>query len=387
MNALPASMSLGVLALHAPDGLFSLRVNLLFAALVLPALIGAARALARRGEHRLPPVMGIMAAFIFAAQMANFPIAAGVSGHLLGGTLAAILLGPWAATLIMAAVIFFQALLGDGGITALGPNIFNMGLLGTFGGYVIFLAARGGSQRPARIVSAAAFAAWCAVTLASVAVSVQLAVSGAASLQRVLPAMMGVHMLIGVGEALITAAAVAFVLKTRPDLVYGISASRASMGGPITRFGLAACLLVCLTIGLSAAPVPAFWSAPDGLEYVGQQQGFLPSESEPRKSEPRKSEPRKSEPEAPARASIEEQGNEARREQGNGATVQQSHSAVGEREGSPAWLTLAGTSLAGGLGTLAMFAGSMLVGHALTRRSRLDRALGEPVSRRPAQTP
>jgi cobalt/nickel transport system permease protein len=340
--AAPTLMTSAVLALHAPDGLFSVRVNVVFAAVVLAALIGAARLLARGAAHRLPPVMGIMAAFIFAAQMANFPIAAGVSGHLLGGTLAAILLGPWAATLVMAAVIFFQALLGDGGFTALGPNIFNMGLLGTFGGYLIFLALRGGTQRPARIVSAAAFAAWSAVVLASIAVSVQLAVSGAATLQRVLPAMLGVHMLIGIGEAFITAAALAFVLKTRPELIYGLSSSRDVAGGSFTRVGLAACLIACLTIGLAAAPVPAFWSAPDGLEFVGQQQGFLPSGSEPGKSEP----------EAQARPNGE------------------STSAWGV-----AWLNLAGASLVGVLGTLVMFAGSLLVGHVLTRCSPLDRAL------------
>jgi len=331
MNAAPVLQPSYLLALHAPDGLFSLRVNLLFAALVALALVSAARLLARRGEHRLPPVMGIMAAFIFAAQMANFPVAAGVSGHLLGGTLAAILLGPWAATLIMGVVIFFQALLGDGGLTALGPNIFNMGIVGTFGGYLIFLAVRAGSQQPSRVVAAGAFAAWCAVSLASVAISIQLALSGTAGLQRVLPAMLGIHMLIGVGEALITAAALAFVLKTRPDLVYGLSSSRAPVCGSITRFGLAASVLACLALGLAAGPVPAYLSAPDGFEYVGRQQGFLPEEFEAPESETPESEPTE--------------------------------------------LSVAATSLAGGLGTLAMFAGSLLVGHVFTRRSRLERAL------------
>jgi cobalt/nickel transport system permease protein len=372
MNATPALMSPGPLAMHAPDGLFSLRINLLFAALVVLTLIAAVRFLTRRGEQRrLPPTMGIMAAFIFAAQMANFPIAAGVSGHLLGGTLAAILLGPWAATLIMAVVIFFQALLGDGGLTALGPNIFNMGLLGTFGGYFIFLVARNGSRQPARIVSAAAFAAWCAVTLASAAVSLQLAASGAATLQHVLPPMVGVHMLIGVGEAFITAAALAFVLRTQPHLVYGTSISRSERGGAVTRFGVAACLLVCLAIGLAAAPVPAFWSAPDGLEYVGQQQGFLARESGPQQSDPQQSGSQQSEPEAQARVGRADET----RQPGDETTIQPPPFAADQPVQSPAWLTLARTSLAGGLGTLAMFAGSLLLGHVLTRRSRLERAL------------
>ena len=273
-----------------------------------------------------------MAAFIFAAQMANFPVAAGVSGHLLGGTLAAILLGPWAATLIMGVVIFFQALLGDGGLTALGPNIFNMGIVGTFGGYLIFLAVRAGSQQPSRVVAAGAFAAWCAVSLASVAISIQLALSGTAALQRVLPAMLGIHMLIGVGE-LITPP---LGIRAQDAAGFGLwFVQLARVCGSITRFGLArACLYAAL--GLAAGPVPAYLSAPDGFEYVGRQQGFLPEEFEAPESEAHASEPTE--------------------------------------------VSVAATSLAGGLGTLAMFAGSLLVGHVLTRRSRLERALEGSVS-------
>ena len=107
-----------LLALHAPDGLFSLPVNLLFAAAVVLLLAAAVVQLRRGQDHRLVPVMGIMAAFVFAGQMVNFPVAAGTTGHLLGGVLAAVLLGPWAASLVLATVVFFQALLGDGGLTA-----------------------------------------------------------------------------------------------------------------------------------------------------------------------------------------------------------------------------------------------------------------------------
>ena len=116
-----------VLALHASDGLFSISVNGVFAVVVIAVLAVALRRLALRQDHRLAPGMGVMAAFVFAAQMVNFPIGSVTTGHLLGGTLAAILLGPWAATVVMTVVILFQALLGDGGTSTLGPNIFNMG--------------------------------------------------------------------------------------------------------------------------------------------------------------------------------------------------------------------------------------------------------------------
>ncbi len=266
-----------LLALHAPDGLFSLPVNLLFAAAVVLLLAAAVVQLRRGQDHRLVPVMGIMAAFVFAGQMVNFPVAAGTTGHLLGGVLAAVLLGPWAASLVLATVVFFQALLGDGGLTALGPNIFNMGVIGTFFGYYIYRAALAGAvHKPARIVAATFFAAWSAVVLASIVVSLQLAASGTAALRHVLLPLVGVHALIGVGEAIITAFVIAFVLKTRPELIYDRrpGPEQPRPGRATVAFGLSAALCVALFLSL----LPSLWDYPDGLEYIGAEHGFVAEE-------------------------------------------------------------------------------------------------------------
>lgn len=273
-----AGMKLAVLAMHAPDGLFSMPVNIVFAAVVGLVLAGSLANLLRRSDHRLAPTMGVMAAFIFAAQMVNFPIASGTTGHLLGGTLAAILLGPWAGAVVMAVVVIFQATLGDGGVTALGPNIFNMGVVGSCLAYFVYrLAAGQAAAQPGRVVAAAFFASWLAVVLASVFVSIQLAVSGTASLSRTFTVMVVTHMAIGVGEAMITAGVVAFLLKTRPDLIHDrhlrpIGASR--------RLVLGGALGVSLVVGGALSLLPMLWDHPDGLESVGMARGFLFEECE-----------------------------------------------------------------------------------------------------------
>jgi cobalt/nickel transport system permease protein len=207
--------------MHAPDGFLSVPVAALMwvatAAILALAVVRAERSL----DERAIPLMGVMAAFIFAAQMFNFPVAGGTSGHLLGGTLAAILLGPWVGTLVMACVIAVQGLVfQDGGLLVMGANIFNMGVVGTLGGFALYRVlcrALGGESR-ARL-PAAGVAAWAAVVAGATAMSLELAVSGTIALEVSLPAMIGVHVLIGVGEALITVAALAFITATRPDLL------------------------------------------------------------------------------------------------------------------------------------------------------------------------
>jgi cobalt/nickel transport system permease protein len=206
--------------LHAPDGFFSAPVALAMWAVVIVVLAVAVRETNRTLDDRSVPLMGVMAAFIFAAQMFNFQVIGGTSGHLLGGVLAAVLLGPWAATLVMTCVIAVQALIfQDGGLLVLGANIFNMGIIGTLGGYAIYRALcriLGGEDR-ARI-PAAGIAAWAAVVIASVAAAFELAISGTSPLEIALPAMLSIHVLIGIGEALITMAALAFIGATRADL-------------------------------------------------------------------------------------------------------------------------------------------------------------------------
>lgn len=153
--------------------------------------------------------------------MFNFQVIGGTSGHLLGGVLAAVLLGPWAGTLVMASVVAVQALVfQDGGLVVMGANIFNMGIIGTMGGYAVYriLAGLLGGERRGRL-PAAAIAGWLAVVGSAVAMSLELAVSGTTALEIALPAMVGVHVLIGIGEALITAAAIGFIAATRGDLL------------------------------------------------------------------------------------------------------------------------------------------------------------------------
>lgn len=209
------------LELHAPDGFLTVPVAVLMWALTLIVLAISVDRAGRTLDERAVPLMGVTAAFIFAAQMVNFPVVGGTSGHLLGGVLAAILLGPWAATLVMASVVTVQALVfQDGGILVLGANIFNMGVIGTMGGYAIYttLCRLFGGEDRGRY-PAAAVAAWLAVMLGASAMTIELVISGTTPLEVTMPAMLGVHAVIGVGEALITVAALAFIHAVRPDLL------------------------------------------------------------------------------------------------------------------------------------------------------------------------
>jgi len=205
---------------HIPDGFLNVQTW-------APAWIFSAGGIgyslkktARVVRDRMIPLMGIMAAFIFAAQMLNFPVLGGTSGHLLGGVLAAVLLGPYAGAVVIAVVLLVQCLVfQDGGLTALGANILNMALIGTIASYFLYALLRKILGRRG-LLAAVALASWLSVMLAATACALELALSGTSPLGIVLPAMAGVHALIGVGEAVITTLVVSFVLKTRTDLIY-----------------------------------------------------------------------------------------------------------------------------------------------------------------------
>lgn len=207
--------------LHAPDGFLSVPVAAVMWAVTIAVLAIAVSRTGRTLDERAVPLMGVTAAFVFAAQMFTFPVIGGTSGHLIGAVLAAILLGPWAATLVMAAVISVQALVfQDGGLLVLGANIFHMGIVGSIGGYALYRAlcrVLGGEERGR--YPAAAIAAWSAVVVGSAAIAVELALSGTSPLALALPAMVGVHVAIGIGEAVITVAALALLRQVRPDLL------------------------------------------------------------------------------------------------------------------------------------------------------------------------
>ena len=210
--------------LHIPDGFLSIITSLIcWAITVITIGLAVSRTDKSLGEKQVP-LMGVMAAFIFAAQMINFPIAGGTSGHLLGGALAAITLGPWAGMLVMTAVIAVQGLLfQDGGLLVMGANILNMGLLTSAVGYGLYRSVLGKSQNTKLVV--AGVAAWLSVMTGALATALQLWLSGTARLEIVVPAMLTVHALIGLGEALITVAALGFIFRTRPDLLDEESAS------------------------------------------------------------------------------------------------------------------------------------------------------------------
>jgi cobalt/nickel transport system permease protein len=207
--------------MHIPDGFLSNSINLATAVLSVAALTFALRKANKEISDREIPLVGVTAAFIFAAQMINFPVAGGTSGHFLGAALAAILLGPWVGFIIMVLVLVLQCLgFADGGLTALGSNVLNMGLIGGVGVYYLFRGLQKLLPETRRgFLTAAALASWSSVFLAALACAVELALSGTSPAVIVIPAMAGFHALIGIGEAMITVAILSAVLAARADLI------------------------------------------------------------------------------------------------------------------------------------------------------------------------
>ena len=230
--------------------------------------VGAALWQAKRTlPARQVPLLGVTAAFIFAAQMLNFPVAGGTSGHLVGGVLAAVLVGPGPAIVVMTAVLLVQCFLfADGGVTALGANIFNMALVNVFTGYAVYRGTRRLAEGQRGLVLSAAFAGWFATVLAAVCCAGQVALSGRVAWRLIFPAMAGVHMLIGIGEGAITALVLLAIARARPELVD--RKNEAPQAGAIIGYGL----LVALGLALFISPFACAW--PDGLEKVAAKLGF-----------------------------------------------------------------------------------------------------------------
>ncbi len=207
--------------MHIPDGFLNIATIGTTYAVSAGGLSYGLREARKKLAEKHVPLMGIMAAFIFAAQMLNFPIIGGTSGHLVGAALAAILLGPWAGVLIMSCVLIVQCLIfQDGGLLALGANVLNMGIVACFAGYYLYrgtLWLAGGIRRGEII--GGFVAAWGSVFLASVFCAIELAASGTVPFSVALPAMAGWHALIGIGEGLITVAVLNFMMATRRDLL------------------------------------------------------------------------------------------------------------------------------------------------------------------------
>lgn len=211
--------------MHVPDGFLDVTTSAATAALAAGAVTVALRKASNELDEKTAPMAGLVAAFIFATQMLNFPVGAGTSGHLLGGALAAILVGPWTAVLCMSVVLMVQALLfADGGITALGTNITLMGIVTVLVGWLVFRGVIAVARHsPAGVVVGSFLAALVSVPVAALAFVALYETGGTADipLDTLLAAMIGWHLLIGIGEAIITALTVSSVLTVRPDLVYG----------------------------------------------------------------------------------------------------------------------------------------------------------------------
>ena len=261
--------------MHIPDGFLSVIVSIL---LWIVAIIGVGYALRRVGQdmnERKVPLMGVLAAAIFAGQMLNFTVAGGTSGHLMGAAIATILLGPWAAIVVMTSVVSIQALIfQDGGLLALGANIFNMAIVGVAVSYVVYhtIQKLAGGRRWGLFVGGFA-AAWLSIFIASLGVGLQLALSGTSPANIAIPTMGGIHAIIGIGEALITVGALALIYASRPDFL------ETGEEGPVSGV-LIWVIGLLLAFGLVIAS-PLASAHPDGLEWVAEQGGFLDTARDP----------------------------------------------------------------------------------------------------------
>ena len=217
---------MGGTAVHIPDGFIDAPTSLAYGVVAAAGIGYCLKKGSAELDERAAPLAGLTAAFVFAGQMLNFPVAAGTSGHLLGGVLAAVLVGPWIGATCLAVVLLLQALFfADGGLTALGLSTFNMSFVGALGGYLVYRGVlRVLPQRRASVPLAAAVAAALSVPMAAASFVLQFSLGGTVedlSLSAVLAAMVGVHALIGIGEAVITFLTVGLVMSSRPDLVHG----------------------------------------------------------------------------------------------------------------------------------------------------------------------
>jgi cobalt/nickel transport system permease protein len=259
--------------MHIPEHTLAPAVSAVTGLIGLAGFGFAMRRLGDALRDRAVVMMGMMSAFVFAAQMVNFPVFLGVSGHLIGGVLAAVLLGPWAGAAVIGSVLIVQCLLmADGGPTALGANFVNMGLVGSVLGYAIYAPIRrliGGSPG---VIVGAMVAAWISVILSALALAVELAAGGRGGFLDILGWMLLVHAAIGLGEAVITGLVLESVLLVRPDLVHdpeGVGPGRAGRWWQAGAAGLA----VALAVAAFLAPFASEW--PDGFEFVGAKLGLL----------------------------------------------------------------------------------------------------------------
>jgi cobalt/nickel transport system permease protein len=270
-----------LLAMHAPDG-FLTGPTALVTGLLTVAVVGFA--LSRASEElreKAVPLAGVAAAFIFAAQMFNFPVAAGTTGHLMGGALAAVLLGPSVGAVVVTVVVVVQALVfADGGLTALGYNTMNMAIVTSFGGYAAYLGLR--RLLPANragVVGAAGLAGGISVVLSAISFSLMwlFGASAPVPFDTVFGAMVGVHVLIGIGEGVLTGMAVGAVMASRPDLVYGARDLDPAVLRSGEKVGMRPFVIGGVVVALAFGAIVSQFAVddPDGLESVAEETGFV----------------------------------------------------------------------------------------------------------------
>lgn len=279
--------------MHVPDGFFTAPVAIGAGVVAAAAVAVSLRKAKTELDDRTAPMAGLVAAFIFAVQMLNFPIAAGTSGHLLGGALASILVGPYTAVLCVSVVLAVQGFFfADGGLTALGINVVLMAIIPSALGWGVFQLVTRVARNRASVIAGSFVAALISVPIAALTFAVLFVVGGTAPIETgaVFAAMGGVHVLVGIGEGLITAVTVSSVLAVRPDLVYGarfltkplvlktatgeqvVEPARPEPVKPLRPF-----LVGAVAVALVLAGVVSFFasSSPDGLERVAENEGFI----------------------------------------------------------------------------------------------------------------
>ncbi len=258
-------------AMHIPNGFLNLGVTLITWLLTVLAVGYALRRTSQELDERQIPLVGVLAAAIFAGQMLNFAVAGGTSGHLVGAAIASILLGPWSAMLALTCVVVIQALVfQDGGLVVMGANILNMAVIGVLVSFAVYNLVQKlvGKQRWGLYVSGF-IAAWTSIVVAALAVALQVALSGRSPANIVIPVMAGVHALIGVGEGLITVGALAFIRSTRPDLLRGEEQVQHQ-----SKWVWAVGMLLAIALAVAS---PLASAHPDGLIWAADRLGFLES--------------------------------------------------------------------------------------------------------------
>lgn len=261
--------------MHIPDGFLSLILSLILWIISLIVIFFAIRHYAKEKNNQKLPLMGVLAAAIFAGQMLNFNVVGGTSGHLLGAALATIIVGPWEAVLVMTSVVSVQALIfQDGGLLALGANIFNMAVIGVSVSYAVYQGMSKLLKKGKWAIGIKGFiAGWCSIFIAALAAALELAISGTSPANIAVPAMGSIHALIGIGEGLITFAALLFISTSKKEML-----DETSTGKSIDKSVLIGGVILALLLAVLS---PMASSNPDGLEKVAEDLGFLSLDSGP----------------------------------------------------------------------------------------------------------